>query len=203
MTLDEKYALLREKERTTAFLVARAVIRRPEVSLWMILLPVLFVFHAMNIQKYKNGLHAFIENFIRVKIKALDFALDAVQEKKSPKMDLETCFPSLDAEDEIVKAVCEKQMQEIRIACGHYTLLLNAEGEDFESLLKNAYGDSGRYRAFLDSIERAEEEVGRYVTRHFQTGEAALEVMDKMARTLHALREEDLKIFMGRRAGKA
>lgn len=195
LTLEEKYDLLRERERTRALLVARSVIQRPEISLWMILLPILFIFHAMQIQKYKNGLHAFAENFVRTKFKALDFALEAVQEKKSPDIDVASCFPSLDAGNEVMRRVCEKQVEEIRVLFRHYRALLRAGGADFESLLKNAYEDAGKYRVFLNDLEKAEEEVNRHVTRHFQTSEAALEVMKKMNLTLRALRKEDLDIF--------
>lgn len=198
LTLEEKYNLLCERERSGGFFVARSVIHKPEVSLWMILIPVLFVFHAMQIQKYKSGVKSFAENFIRTRIKALDFALEAIQAEKSPEIDVPTCFPSLDRGNEALRRVCEKQVEEIRILFRHYRALLWAEGNNFETLLKRAYGDEGKYRAFLNTLEKAEDEVNRHVTKQFQTNEAAKEVMQKIVRTLQNLRKEELEIFKTR-----
>lgn len=193
--IEEKYDILKEKERVRAFALARSVIQRPEISLWMILLPILFIFHAFQIQKYKNGMQAFADNIVRTKFRALDFAKETLIEKKAPEMDVESCFPALDMKDEVMRRVCEKQTEEIRILYRHYRALLEAEGSDYESLLKNVYTDSGKYLVFLNSLEKAEEEVNKYVVRHFQTSDAALEVMKKMAKSLHDLRKGDLEVF--------
>lgn len=193
VSFHEKYETILSKERQMAYALAKQVISKPETSVWMIFLPVLFVHHAFNIQRYKKSIHGFADYYIQIKIKALNLALNAVEEGRGICIDLETCFPSLEPGDEKNAKVCEKQLGEIRLLFHHYQGLLRTRGKTWKELVKEAYGEAGKYRIFLNALGKAEKEVTRYVTRVFETSETAREVAVKMEKIVDQLREEDVK----------
>jgi hypothetical protein len=194
LSLEEKYALILAKERQMAYGLAKQLIPKPETSVWMIFLPVLFVHHAFNIQRYKKSIHGFADNYTKTRKKALDLALVAMEEGRGVQIDLETCFPSLELGDEKDRKICEKQLGEIRVLFHHYKRLFEVRGKTWQNLVKEAYGEAGKYRAFLNELAKAEKEVTRYVTRTLQTSDAAREVAGKMEKIADHLREEDVRV---------
>ena len=50
----------------------------------------------------------------------------------------------------------QEQLKEVRLLIDHYSRLLDAEGEDFRSLLLSAYPTHSGYSRFLKQLEAAE-----------------------------------------------
>jgi hypothetical protein len=195
LTSEEKYDLIVSQEKLFAYSVAKELIKKPETSVWMILLPFLFVYHMFNIQKYKNSIHDFANNFLRTKLKALDMALEEIKAGKAPDLTLENCFPQMDSANEKEVRVCEKQLKEIEILQKHYLKLLQARGKTYESLIKSGYSRGGDFRLFLNNLASAENEVNRYVLKVYQTTDQARKVVKKMEDTVYRFREQDFKKF--------
>ncbi|MCW7755259.1 NF038143 family protein [Desulfobotulus sp. H1] len=192
-SFEENYELILSRERRNAYVLAKELISKPEASVWMVLLPILFVHHAFSIQRYKKNIHGFADNFIKTRKKALDLAFGSLTTGENVVINLETCFPSLEMSAEKEKKVCEKQLEEIRILVRHYKELLGAKGKTYEVLVKNAYGTSGKFKEFLNQLEMAEKEVRRYVTKVFQTTDAAREVSKKIDKAEERIREKEAK----------
>lgn len=195
LTSEEKYDLILNQEKLFAYSVAKELINKPETSVWMILIPFLFVYHMFNIQKYKNSIHDFANNFLRTKLKALDMALEELKTGKDPVLTLENCFPQMDAANEKEVRVCEKQLKEIEIMRKHYLKLLQARGKTYESLVKSGYNRGGDFRLFLNNLTSVENEVNRYVLKVYQTNDQARKVVKKMEDTVYRFREQDFKKF--------
>ncbi len=195
LTHEEKYDLIINQEKLFAYSLAKEMINKPETSVWMILLPFLFVYHMFNIQKYKNSIHDFANNFLTTKQKALDMALEELKTGHEADLILENCFPQMDSANDKQVRVCEKQLKEIQILHKHYLRLLKARGKTYESLVKSGYGRGGDFRLFLNNLTNAENEVNRYVLKIYQTSDHAKNITKKMEDTIYKFREQDFRNF--------
>lgn len=147
------------REQILAYELAKALIPKPKVSVWMVMLPFLFLFFMQDLKKYKAGIRNFADGFLKNKKIALDLAFNAVRERISH----EAALAAFAADAKPVFAdqsdLHEKQMNEIAGLMTHYRCLLNGRGKTCEELLKNAYGAAGKYRRFLETLEALENEV--------------------------------------------
>jgi hypothetical protein len=195
LTHEEKYDLIINQEKLFAYSLAKEMINKPETSVWMILLPFLFVYHMFNIQKYKNSIHDFANNFLTTKQKALDMALEELKTGHKANLTLENCFPQMDSANDKQVRVCEKQLKEIQILHKHFLRLLKARGKTYESLVKSGYSRGGDFRLFLNNLTSAENEVNRYVLKIYQTSDHAKNITQKMEDTIYKFREQDFRKF--------
>jgi hypothetical protein len=194
--LEEKYEIIRAKEERFAFELAKQLIERPQASVWLIFLPILFVFHAQRIQKYKSSIRTFADGFLRTKILALDAALEEVKTGKFPGRIMDTI-----AQDSDTPAKTEmraKQREEVDLLRQHYLLLLKSSGESFPELLTGAYPTSGGYRAFLNRLLQAEKEVNELVTKVMHPTPEAEEAVVRMENLSQQLRQKELQEIFGK-----
>ncbi len=194
MDLDRKYEVLYAHEEAFSYRLAQAVVRKPETSAWMILLPVLFVHHIFKINQYKEGVRSFARNFLSPKQKALDKAYDQVLAGKKLEYALEDYFPGhvLQEQD---RPLAEKQVQVIRVMEDHYRTVMQVPGESLEELVKNAYRSSERYRKFLKRLEEAEQELNKYLTKKVHTSEESRTVVKQIEKQCAELREEEIGLI--------
>jgi hypothetical protein len=190
-SLDQKYEIIRGREERFAFELAKQVIEKPKASVWLIFLPILFVFYAQRLQKYKSSIHSFAKGFMVTKIIALDAALEEAKTGRFSSETIAARFPNSDSEEK--KAVRQKQFEEIDILRPHYLLLLKAAGSSYQELLKGAYVTSGAYRALLNELFKAEEEVNNVVLQDLQPTAEAREVVERMEKLSERLREMEIE----------
>ena len=76
--LQRKKALILEQETAFARAVGRAVLLKPKVSYWMVLLPILFVYFVYRLQGFKKERATFEKEFMTTRRRALDVAFEAV-----------------------------------------------------------------------------------------------------------------------------
>ncbi|MFN2267342.1 MAG: NF038143 family protein [Desulfonatronovibrio sp.] len=195
LTLEEKNELIVGQEKIFTYTLAKELIPKPETSVWMILLPFLFVYHMFNIQKYKNSIHDFAANFMNTKNKALDMALQELKSGQKAEISLEKCFPQVDSANDKEMRVCQKQLKEIEILYAHYLKLLQARGKTYESLVKDAYSRGGDFRLFLNKLTNAESEVNKYVLKVYQTTDQAKKITKKMEDIVYNFREQDVRNY--------
>ena len=60
----EQRAIILESERQFAHKLALEVIDRPSLTVWMILIPVIFVYYFFRLNRYKSGREAFIKHYM-------------------------------------------------------------------------------------------------------------------------------------------
>jgi hypothetical protein len=77
--LEERHALIWQHEQVVAYDLAKALIQKPKVTVWIILLPLLFLFFMQDLKKYKNGIRSFVDGFLKNKKIGLDLAYQASQ----------------------------------------------------------------------------------------------------------------------------
>ncbi|MEX1301275.1 MAG: NF038143 family protein [Desulfotignum sp.] len=191
------YDLIWNHENQFAFTVARQVLEKPKISVWIILIPVLFLYYAHKIQQYKAAMHDFSRGLMRSKILALDSAKEELDSGRK-NSDYEAAFESGDLEGSPNgRRVREMQIAEVMLLKSHYSRLLGNQGSNYQTLVKKTYRTGADYRQFLNQLARAEEAVNDAVLRAFHPEREAREVIQKMQEATLALREKEITTFFG------
>ena len=195
LSLEEKYKIIYAHEEAFSFSLAKLVVKKPETSVWMILLPILFVHHAYRINQYKAGVKAFAKGILSSKIKALDKTFKEVSTGEPLSYGVKEYFPDVELQTEHEKTLAQKQITVLRIMETHFKALLNAEGRDLVTLHRWAYGCPDLYRDYFKRLAAAEKALNRYLAQHVHTSEEAAAVVKAIEKHCETLREEELKHF--------
>ncbi len=158
----KKFKIIFERERSMAQGLASSLIRPKTLTVWEIMIPVIFI---LNFAKLKQSREILIQNQMFTKKMALDAALD-MQKKDTSK---ETVVAQIQTKTkELVSSVPggiysddirRQQLKEIDLLVDHFTRLLNAAGKDYASLVTHAYQTAADYSSFLEALKSAENEV--------------------------------------------
>ena len=142
--------------------VAVSLIRPKPLSVWEIMIPVIFI---LNYVKIKHSREIFVQNQMFTKKMALDAALD-MKKKDAAK---ETVMVQIQSKTEELVAsvpggiysddIRRQQLTEVDLLIDHYYRLLNATGKDYASLVTNVYRTAAEYSAFLEALKAAEKDV--------------------------------------------
>jgi hypothetical protein len=192
-----RYDLIWNHENQFAYKVAKQVLQKPPISVWIVLMPILFLFYAHKIQQYKAGIHNFSQGLMRTKILALDSALKEINTgSKDEEVKDNFVSTELETSTEVMQAQ-NRQLAEVELLKVHYGKLLCQKGTSYGGLVRQAYQTSGAYRLFLNQLTQIEKEVMEAVLQAYHPKEEDRAVTQKMQEAMHALREEDLKAFFG------
>ena len=194
MDLDQKYALLYAHEEAFSYRLAQEVVKKPEASVWMILLPVLFVHHFYRVNQYKEGVRSFAEHFLSSKKKALDRAYDQALAGKSIDYGMDAYFPAQVLSDQD-KDLAERQLQAIKVMEAHYLALMQAPGQSLEELIQNAYQTPEQYRSYITRLEETEQKLNKYLLEKVHTSEESRIVVRQVEQQCAQLREEEIKLI--------
>lgn len=193
-SIDTKYHLIISQERRFANTLATKVVDRPELSAWMILIPIIFIHYFYQHQRFRAAMEITCKEFMFTKQTALDAAMEIVQNGTPKAEALAAHFPEQEeGYAEEAQKIRQEQLKEIELLIDHYTKLLKAEGNDYQLLLKSAYRTRTDYARFLDQLQRAEKAVNLAAVHAFSQTEGFSETISKMETTTIFLREEELK----------
>ena len=173
--LDTKHENILAQEKALARTVASAVIGQSPVTVWDVLIPIVFVF---NVLKFKRAREIFTLNFLFTKKLALQGAFDMIktgQSREDALAQIRNRTSEILASDKkgiySIK-IRQKQMREVELLLDHYYGLLNADGKDYGSMVRNAYLTRNGYVAFSKQLEGMEKEVNRAAGQTIKTTSA-------------------------------
>jgi len=170
--LDTKYESIFAKERSLAKAVTSAVIESKPITVWEIMIPILFL---LSFLRFKRTREIFTLNFLFTKKLALEAAFDMIKKGMSKEVVIkrikEKTSNILAQDNKGIYSIKirQRQLKEINLLIDHYYKLLNAEGKSYASMLKNAYQTHERYVTFLGQLGRAEKEVNRAAAQTVRT----------------------------------
>lgn len=199
MTNEDKYNAILSYEQRTSWKVTSKVVEKPELSVWMILIPIIFVPYMQRYQKYKETSKEFSEGYLFTKRIALDAAYKIHSKEMSKGEAIASAIkvvntnPNADAR---VLNIYEKQINEIELLCQHYVSLLSSVGVNYEQLVVNRYKSYDNYFNFVTQLIQAEKDVSRAATQTFKADEDTEEVpgiIEKMEKCLAELRLEEAR----------
>ena len=188
--LDTKYENILAQENAVAKAVARRVIGQNPVTVWDVLIPIVFVF---NVLKFKRAREIFTLNFLFTKKLALQGAFDMVKKGQNREdalsqiRDRTSQILASDKKGIYSIKIRQKQMREMELLLDHYFRILNAEGKDYVSMVKHAYGTRQNFAAFVKELEGIEKEVNRAASQTVKTASAP-DIILKMEESTARLR---------------
>ena len=192
LKMHEKQALILDQEKTFAKSVAGLVIEKPKLSIWMILIPIIFVHYFYRWNQYSEGFKKFSEDFVRTRRAALEeasAALDADRNADAEKLVARAKLPA-DATG--------PYMSWIKILLEHYSDLLSADGATFSELVRSAYRTKENYLLYLNSLNESEKRFDAALSVSMaDTTQGVSEIVAKMEKSCRNLRREQAEsIFL-------
>ena len=128
LELARRKELILESEMTFANKIGAAVFEKPKVNMWMIMLPILFLYFIYRMQSYKRGRMKFDEDFMVTRRRVMDVAFEAVQTQNGPDLD------RVIRQAEIANEISGPYASWVRVLAEYYMDLLVCDGNSFESL---------------------------------------------------------------------
>jgi hypothetical protein len=199
-TLEANYRLILDREERFARAVAVRVVEKPQLSVWMLLIPIIFLHFMHRMQTFKAGVETCSREFLYTRKRALDLAFDAVQ-RGLPSVPA-AAIPAEEGDGQAsgkVAGIRAGQLAEIRIFAEHYLRLFRTEGDTYEALVKSAYGSPAVYARFLGELEQAEKEVNRAALHALGSEQHLADITSKIESAAKTLRREEAQaIFLTR-----
>lgn len=197
--IDTKYHLILSEERLLAKATALELIETQPISAWEVMIPFIFIY---NVLRIKRAREVFILNFLFTKRLALEAALNMMKKSKPRQeviSEIENKTSKVLASDKkgiYSERIRQKQMREIDLLLEHYLKLLDAEGKDYPSLVKNVYKTKENYTRFLNQLKQAEKEVNRAALQTLERTEIAYQIASGMEKAADRIRTAEAeKIF--------
>lgn len=151
LSITAKKQHILDHERKMAHEVALGVLEKPKPPLWMIFVPVFFVFFAQKMGQYKSGLASFAENYLKMRHRALEACLEFSKEEDDARGE-----KLINAVGPIPEEAREPFERWMRLLAEHYDRLLQARGEDLAAMIRHGYGSRTNYLLFCNNLNKAE-----------------------------------------------
>ena len=184
-------------ERNTSEEAISKVIKKPQVSLWMIFFPIVFLPFIWQMERYKKTTYGFRDGYVYTKEIALNIAYKLHTKKiteEEAHLEIERIIKTQPDPDAMVLAIFEKQIAEVHILYRHYLALLNSYGDTYAQLVSNHYKSYDRFVEFLNELDKAETEVTNAAKPTFRTDVEELpELIEKIETSIREYRLEEAK----------
>lgn len=186
---EERKQLILDQETAIAKQLARRVLERPTPPIWMIFIPIFFVFHAWRIKQYGASLKTFADNHLQVRRRALDVAASALISGHPPVQ-----AEGLSSANDLPPQGQAPYRSFLILLIEHYTRLLSCRGSSATTLLRNAYGNADALARALAGLAAAEQELRLALIKNLDGDQRQLhQVVDNIATQLAALTGEEVR----------
>ena len=199
VVMEENYKSILAHETKTAEIITSKVLEKPELSAWMILMPIVFILFMQRHQKYNESSKGFSAGYLYTKKIALDIAYRIYNQQisceEAQAVMAETVQKNPNAES-IVSNIYHQQIEEIKLLCEHYLALLASNEDKYDQMVVSHYQTEDNYLSYVNRLAETEKEVTRAATATFKDAEVEVpEIMEKMGNYLMGLRLEEAKQF--------
>jgi hypothetical protein len=185
-SIQEKSALIGASEENFAYTLAPAVLDKPKISIWMILIPILIVYHMFRYQKYVDGRNKFCEHYLLSRKRALDASVRALASGQPCDV------RALVKQAKIPEDTKSEFTAWIRVLCDHFADLLRCEGDSIEALVKSAYKNRTNFLLFLNQLNDSEKRLNAALSPHLrETTEGVDEIIGRIERASEILRRDE------------
>lgn len=159
-TLERNYHIVTAHEQRFAFVLGSRIIPRPRLNVWMILIPIIFVYYFYRFNRFTTGRKEFADHYLVSRNRALDAALQAAKNRRPPDID-----PIVE-KAELPADALNSYRSLLEVLTEHYRELLQAEGADYNSLVRSAYRSRADYLLFCNQLNRVEKQLNAALKPH-------------------------------------
>lgn len=188
--LDRNKELIFDHERAFARQIAGQVIDKPQLAMWMILIPVFFVFYFFQLKRYKHGLKDFAHNFLVSRERTLDEVWDAATLKR--EVDLDKLVELTTTPPETI----DHYRSWIEKLAAHFQSLIEARGDSYKELVRDAYKKKTSYLRELKTLNRVEADYHQALADHLpgdqQSIKAVITSMQSSVKELRRSQAEEI-----------
>ena len=178
-TPEQKKKCILDHERDLANKLALRVFDKPKPPLWMIFVPIFFVFFAQKMQQYKGGLEDFVTNYLKARRLAMESAMECLETGASPDVDA-----MLKKAGDVPEHARSEFSHWMNILVDHYRTLLEGKGSSAEALIRSGYRTKTDYLLQCNALNKAENafnlalmpdiegdsrDVGKIITRMYES----------------------------------
>lgn len=189
LSMEHKKRQIVDNEEFMARQLARRVIEKPVPALWMILIPVLFVFYAWKIKQYSNGLKDFAENYLLSRRRALDTAFEAEQSGNLP--DIDHLVKMADTMPAVARHAYRDWMS---LLVDHYRSMLAAPGNSYKELVRAHYRTKTNFLLFCNKLNNTENAFNRSLLPGIKGESEDLRyILDRMDSSVADLRRKEIE----------
>ncbi len=149
--MEDKKRQIFDNEEFMARQLARRVIEKPVPAVWMILIPIFFVFYAWKIKQYSNGLKSFEENYLISRRRALNTAFEAELSGNLPEID------RLVEKADTIPAEARRLYRDwMSLLVDHYRSMLAVSGNSYKEMIRAHYRTKLNYLLFCNKLNLTE-----------------------------------------------
>jgi hypothetical protein len=184
--LAHKKEIILQREMAFADAIGASVIDKPKVNVWMVFIPILFLYFIYRIQRYKNERMKFSDDFMITRQRTMDIALDAAATGSRPDID-----------DVVRRSALPGHLHKpygdwVQALADFYLELLVAEGECFESMVRAAYRNRNDYCLALNGLTSVENEFYTALRSHLAATEGAADIITRIESQTQELRRQQI-----------
>ncbi|MDI6687179.1 MAG: NF038143 family protein [Desulfobacterales bacterium] len=186
-----KKRLILEDEERFAHAVSENIFKKPQISVWMILIPIILVYHMYRYQKYAKGRKSFAENYLDDRRQALEEAYTSFAGNRKPD------FAKLIKLSNEPDGAAKKYNAWLETIVSHYQHLFRAEGNSYDALIRSSYKNRTNYLIFLNKLNDVERQLNAALKPCLEeTAEGVDEIISQMEKYSEELRKDQAtKIF--------
>ncbi|MCG2755132.1 MAG: NF038143 family protein [Desulfobacteraceae bacterium] len=190
LELSKKTLILEDEERF-AYVVSESVFEKPQISVWMVLIPIILVFHMYRHQRYVNNRKSFAENYLIDRRQALEEAYSSFTDNRKPD------FAELIKLSDVPNGAAKKYNAWLEMIASHYQNLFHAEGDSYDALIRSSYKNRANYLRFLNKLNDVERQFNAALKPCLEkTAESVDEIVTQMEKCSEALRKDQaIRIF--------
>lgn len=188
--LEEKHQMILDYDQVFAERLGIKIFKKPQLSVWMILIPIIFVFFLQQLNKYKKDKSEFIKNYLLSPNRALNEAYESIKENR--EFTIESMVEMAD-----LKPASNKSYRHLMtILTQYYVDLLGVKGDLFGDLIQSAYPEKTAYQTVIDNINNGWSSLNQTIVKDLAASTPeVVETVQKIENATIALRNEDTDVF--------
>ncbi len=188
--IDVKQSIIFARERQFAQKLASRVIFKPELSAWMILIPLFFIYYFWRLRQYAKSGRAFVEQWLRPRRQTLEETAAALEEGRPA--DLRRVIPA----NGIPPGALKPYKDWIDALHQRYSDLLRARGDDYDQLARNADGAKTVHLLVLNRLNRVEKKLNAALRPHLEASDPDVgEVIRRIETRCEELRRREADLI--------
>lgn len=192
--VDRKRDMILAHETRFARHLAYRVVDTPRLHIWMILIPVIFVYHFFNLNRAKEARSGFVEGYMISRRQTMDAVWESMRGNSGAntgKILGKEMLDGLCAASAVPRRAMDKYRAFIEILADHYIDLMLAPGNTYEELVRHVYRKRSSYLLFLNQLSTAERALNTALKPHLSKEvQGAREVMASMEKSMVEIRRE-------------